>query len=159
MIKIYPITLSNPVQRILTGICLTLLIYFVITRDNSLLFTMFLILVASLAAYEWAETVGVSRFVSRFIYSLTTALVTIFLISITNHQISLVLAGFGLVYIFLCCFILLIEERGSQIKSGGHSSGPAHFMELHAASKQHLTTVLVNISSCKGAKDIINRYR
>ena len=115
MIKIYPITLSNPVQRILTGICLTLLIYFVITRDNSLLFTMFLILVASLAAYEWAETVGVSRFVSRFIYSLTTALVTIFLISMTNHQISLVLAGFGLVYIFLCCLILLIEERGSQI--------------------------------------------
>ena len=44
VIKIYPITLSNPVQRILTGICLTLLIYFVITRDNSLLFTMFLIL-------------------------------------------------------------------------------------------------------------------
>ena len=56
---------------------------------------------------------GVSRFVSRFIYSLT-ALVTIFLISITNHQISLVLAGFGLVYIFLCCFILMRIES-SQI--------------------------------------------
>ena len=115
MVKINPITLSNPVQRILTGIGLTLLIFFVIARDNSLLFTMFLILVASFAAYEWAETVGINRFVSRLIYSSTTALVTIFLIYISNNQISLILASVGLVYILLCCFILLIEERGSQI--------------------------------------------
>ena len=115
MIKINPLTLSNPIQRILTGIGLTLLIFFVIARDSSLLFTMFLILVASLAAYEWAETVGISRFVSRLIYSLTTALVTIFLIYVSNNQISLILASVGLVYILLCCLILLIEERGSQI--------------------------------------------
>ena len=115
MVKINPITLSNPVQRILTGIGLTLLIFFVIARDRSLLFTMFLILVASLAAYEWADTVGISRFVSRLIYSLTTALVTIFLIYVSNNQISLILASVGLVYILLCCLILLIEERGSQI--------------------------------------------
>ena len=115
MIKINPLTLSNPIQRILTGIGLTLLIFFVIARDSSLLFTMFLILVASLAAYEWADTVGISRFVSRLIYSLTTALVTIFLIYVSNNQISLILASVGLVYILLCCLILLIEERGSQI--------------------------------------------
>ena len=115
MIKINPLTLSNPIQRILTGIGLTLLIFFVIARDSSLLFTMFLILVASLAAYEWADTVGISRFVSRLIYSLTTALVTIFLIYVSNNQISLILASVGLVYILLSCLILLIEERGSQI--------------------------------------------
>lgn len=115
MIKINPLTLSNPIQRILTGIGLTLLIFFVIARDSSLLFTMFLILVASLAAYEWADTLGISRFVSRLIYSLTTALVTIFLIYVSNNQISLILASVGLVYILLCCLILLIEERGSQI--------------------------------------------
>ena len=115
MIKINPLTLSNPIQRILTGIGLTLLIFFVIARDSSLLFTMFLILVASLAAYEWADTVGISRFVSRLIYSLTTALVTIFLTYVSNNQISLILASVGLVYILLCCLILLIEERGSQI--------------------------------------------
>ena len=115
MIKINPLTLSNLVQRILTGVGLTLLIFFVIARDNSLLFTVFLILVASLAAYEWADTVGISRFVSRLIYSSTTALVTIFLIYVSNNQISLILASVGLVYILLCCCILLIEERGSQI--------------------------------------------
>lgn len=115
MIKINPLTLSNPIQRILTGIGLTLLIFVVIARDSSLLFTMFLILVASLAAFEWADTVGISRFVSRLIYSLTTALVTIFLIYVSNNQISLILASVGLVYILLCCLILLIEERGSQI--------------------------------------------
>lgn len=115
MIKIKPITLSNPVKRTFTGIGLTLLVFFVITRDSSLLFSMFLIFVSSLAAYEWAETVGINRFVNRLIYSSITALVTIFLMFISNNQIPVILASLALVYILLCCFILLIEERGSPI--------------------------------------------
>ncbi len=106
--------LSNPVQRTLTAIGLTLLIFFVIIQDNSLLFTMFLILVGSLAAYEWADTVGINRFVSRLIYSSITLLVTYFLISISNNQAPVILASLAFVYILLCCFILLIEERGAQ---------------------------------------------
>ena len=114
-IKINQITLSNPIQRILTGIVLTLAIIFVITRENSLFFTMVLIFVVSWASYEWAQTVGFERLVHRLVYSLITLVITTSLIFLVNHQIALLLASLTLVYISLCALVLVLEERALQL--------------------------------------------
>ncbi len=115
LIKINPITLSNPIQRILTGIGLTIVIIFVITRENSLPFTLFSIVVSGLASYEWAQTTGCERFVNSLIYSLITLIITTMLIFLASEQIIVLLSVLALVYISLCGFILLREERGSQL--------------------------------------------
>lgn len=115
VIKTNPITLSNPIQRILTGIGLTLVIVFVLTRENSLLFPMFLISIASLASYEWSQTVGCENFISRLTYSLITIFITTSLFVLINDLMAVLLASLALVYISLCALILLLEERGSQL--------------------------------------------
>ena len=106
------IILSNPVQRILTGLVLACIILFILSQKSVSLLAFFLVIVSTIASYEWAHIVGYERVVYKSLYTVAIFVLTSFAVILNEYLNIELVSGLALIYILLCCLCIVNEERG-----------------------------------------------